>query len=47
MIIAFVMTYILGISAITVILLCIGVGVTNLIIDIKRNKEQDSIQIRE
>ena len=47
MIIAFVMTYILVISAITVILLCIGVGVTNLIIDIKRNKEQDSIQIRE
>lgn len=47
MIIAFVMTYILGISAITVILLCIGVGVTNLIIDIKRNKEQDSIHIRE
>lgn len=47
MIIAFVMTYILGISAITVILLCIGVGVTNLIINIKRNKEQDSIQIRE
>lgn len=47
MIIAFVMTYIFGISAITVILLCIGVGVTNLIIDIKRNKEQDSIQIRE
>lgn len=47
MIIAFVMTYILGISAITVILLCIGVGVTNLIIDIKRNKEQNSIQIRE
>lgn len=47
MIIAFVMTYILGISAITVILSCIGVGVTNLIIDIKRNKEQDSIQIRE
>ena len=47
MIIAFIMTYIFGISAITVILLCIGVGVTNLIIDIKRNKEQDSIQIRE
>ena len=47
MIIAFVMTYIFGISAITVILLCVGVGVTNLIIDIKRNKEQDSIQIRE
>lgn len=47
MIIAFVMTYILGISAITVILLCIGVGVTNLIIDIKRNKERGSIQIRE
>lgn len=47
MIIAFVMTYIFGISAITVILLCVGIGVTNLIIDIKRNKEQDSIQIRE
>ena len=47
MIIAFVMTYIFGISAITVILLCIGVGVTNLIIDIKRNKERGSIQIRE
>ena len=47
MIIAFVMTYIFGISAITVILLCVGIGVTNLLIDIKRNKEQDSIQIRE
>lgn len=47
MIIAFVMTYILGISAITVILLCVGIGVTNLIIDIKRNKERGSIQIRE
>ena len=47
MIIAFVMTYIVGISAITVILLCVGIGVTNLIIDIKRNKERGSIQIRE
>jgi len=47
MIIAFVMTYIFGISAITVILLCVGIGVTNLIIDIKRNKERGSIQIRE
>lgn len=47
MIIAFIMTYILGISAITVILLCISVGIINLIIDIKRNKEKGSIEIRE
>lgn len=40
MVIAFIMTYIFGISAITVILLCIAVGIVNLIVDIKKSKNQ-------
>ena len=47
MIISFVMTYIIRISAITVILLCISVGIVNLIIDIKRTKETSSMEVRE
>ena len=39
MVITFVLTYFLGISAMTVILLCIAVGITNLLIDIKKNKK--------
>lgn len=45
MIIAFIMTYILGISAITVILLCILVGIVNLILDIKNSKKQANMEV--
>lgn len=38
MIVTFVMTYVMGISAMTVILLCIAVGIANLFIDIKKSK---------
>lgn len=47
MVIAFIMTYILGISAITVILLCVAVGIVNLIIDIKRAKAETKAEVRE
>ena len=39
MVITFVLTYFLGVSAMTVIFLCIGVGIANLLIDIKKNKK--------
>ena len=45
MIIAFIMTYVLGISAITVILLCILVGIVNLILDIKNSKKQANMEV--
>lgn len=45
MIIAFIMTYVLGISAITVILLCILVGIVNLILDIKNSKKQANMGV--
>ncbi|SCJ98298.1 chromate transporter%2C chromate ion transporter (CHR) family [uncultured Clostridium sp.] len=45
MIIAFIMTYVLGISAITVILLCILVGIVNLILDIKNSKKQTNMEV--
>lgn len=45
MIIAFIMTYVLGISAITVILLCILVGIVNLILDIKKSKKQSNMEV--
>lgn len=45
MIIAFIMTYVLGISAITVILLCILVGIINLILDIKNSKKQANMEV--
>lgn len=38
MIVTFIMTYVMGISAMTVILLCIAVGIANLFIDIKKSK---------
>lgn len=44
MIIAFIMTYFMGISAITVILLCIAVGIANLIVDIKNSKKEISVR---
>lgn len=40
MVITFIMTYVLGISAITVILLCITIGFINLFIDLKKSKQQ-------
>lgn len=40
MIIAFVMTYIMGISAMTVILLCVAVGFVNLLVEMKKSKKQ-------
>ena len=40
MIITFVMTYILGISAMTVILLCVAVGFVNLFVEMKKSKKQ-------
>ena len=40
MIIAFIMTYFMGISAMTVILLCIAVGIVNLIVDINNSKKE-------
>ena len=45
MVIAFIMTYILGISAITVILLCILVGIINLILDIKNSKKKANMEV--
>ena len=46
MIITFIMTYIFGISAITVILLCLAVGIVNLLIDIKRTKKESDVEVR-
>ena len=37
MFITFLMTYVFGISAITVILICAGIGVINLIIDLRKD----------
>lgn len=37
MFITFLMTYVFGISAITVILICVGIGVINLIIDLRKD----------
>lgn len=45
MIIAFIMTYVLDISAITVILLCIFVGIVNLLLDIKNSKKQTNMEV--
>lgn len=40
MVIAFIMTYFIGISAMTVILLCVAVGIVNLIVDINNSKKE-------
>ena len=40
MVIAFIMTYFMGISAMTVILLCVAVGIVNLIVDINNSKKE-------
>ncbi len=37
MFITFLMTYIFGISAMTIILICVGIGIANLIIDIRKD----------
>ncbi|MGL4796876.1 MAG: chromate transporter [Paraclostridium sp.] len=44
MIISFIMTYIFGISAITVILLCLAVGIVNLLIEIKKSKNEVEVK---
>ncbi len=41
MLITFILTYFLGVSAMIVIFLCIGIGIINLIIDIKKKKKVD------
>ena len=38
MVITFIMTFIMGISAMTVILLCLAIGIVTLLIEIQRNK---------
>lgn len=40
MVITFIMTYVLDISAMTVIFLCLAIGFINLFIDLKKAKEQ-------
>ena len=40
MVITFVMTYFMGISAMTIILLCIAIGLITLLLEMKRNKQQ-------
>ncbi|MGL5312372.1 MAG: chromate transporter [Peptostreptococcaceae bacterium] len=47
MVITFIMTYVLGISAITVILLCLAVGIVNLLVDIKRTKKESNAEVRD
>lgn len=37
MFITFLMTYIFGISAMTIILICVGIGIANLIVDIRKD----------
>lgn len=39
MIVTFVMTYIMGISAMTVILMCLAIGIITLLLEIKRTKQ--------
>lgn len=46
MIITFIMTYVLGISAITVILLCVAVGIVNLLVDIQKQKKEKNVEVR-
>lgn len=43
MIVSFIMTYFIGISAMTIILLCVGVGLINLVIDINKTKKQSGM----
>lgn len=40
MFITFIMTYVMGISAMTVILLCVAIGIVNLFIEMKKSKQQ-------
>ena len=40
MVITFIMTYVLDISAMTVIFLCLAIGILNLFIDLKKSKKQ-------
>ena len=40
MVITFIMTYVLDISAMTVIFLCLAIGFLNLFIDLKKSEKQ-------
>ena len=40
MVITFIMTYFMGISAMTIILLCIAIGVVTLLLEMKRNQQK-------
>ena len=40
MIVTFIMTYVMDISAMAVILLCVGIGIASLILEIYRDKKQ-------
>lgn len=40
MFITFIMTYVMGISAMTVILLCVAIGIVNLLVEMKKSKQQ-------
>lgn len=40
MIVTFIMTYVMDISAMAVILLCVGIGISSLILEIYRDKKQ-------
>ncbi|MGL5152493.1 MAG: chromate transporter [Clostridium sp.] len=44
MFVTFIMTYVFGISALTVILLCLAVGITNLLIEIKKSKREIEVK---
>ncbi len=46
MLITFIITYVFGISAMTVIMLCVVVGIVNLLIDIKNHKKQVSGEVK-
>lgn len=45
MFITFIMSYAFGISAMTVILLCLMIGIANLLIDIKKTKDNTSAEV--
>lgn len=46
MFITFIMTYVFGISAITVILMCVAIGIVNLLIDIRKSKNNIDMNVR-
>lgn len=47
MFITFIMTYVIGISAMTVILMCVAIGVITLVLDLRKTKEEEKeIEVR-